>query len=193
MKSKDSSGVTPGSGQSAGQHAGQGIDRLLAAAIVLLAGALVWVVAGTMDVHVINAGDQAPDFKIVADDGRTYTRADFGGKLLVLNFWASWCAPCVQEAPSLEAFQHVLGPEGVVVLGVSIDTNQKRYDQFLRRFRVDFPTARDPDANISSNYGTFQIPETYLIDSTGKVREKIISNQNWVDPQFLDRVKTMLR
>ena len=76
---------------------------------------------------------------------------------------------------------------------VSIDTSQKRYDQFLRRFRVDFPTARDPEANISSNYGTFQIPETYLIDSTGKVREKIISNQNWVDPQFLDRVKTMLR
>jgi len=69
----------------------------------------------------------------------------------------------------------------------------ERYEQFLRRFRVDFPTARDPEANISSNYGTFQIPETYLIDSTGKVREKIISNQNWVDPQFLDRVKTMLR
>jgi cytochrome c biogenesis protein CcmG/thiol:disulfide interchange protein DsbE len=169
------------------------MDRLLTAAIVLLAGALVWVVAGTLDAHVTNAGDQAPDFKIVGDDGRTYTRADFGGKLLVLNFWASWCAPCVQEVPSLEAFQHKLGPEGVVVLGVSIDTNQKRYDQFLRRFRVDFPTARDPEANISSNYGTFQIPETYLIDSTGKVREKIISNQNWVDPQFLDRVKTMLR
>jgi len=189
VKSKDSSGA----GQSVGQSAGQGIDRLLAAAIVLLAGALVWVVAGTMDVHVTNAGDQAPDFKIVGDDGKTYTRANFGGKLLVLNFWASWCAPCVQEVPSLEAFQHVLGPQGVVVLGVSIDTSQKRYEQFIRRFRVDFPTARDPEANISSNYGTFQIPETYLIDSTGKVREKIISNQDWVDPQFLARVKTMLR
>lgn len=192
MKSKDSPESVQGVGQS-GQSAGQSIDRLLAAAIVLLAGALVWVVAGTMDVHVTNAGDQAPDFKIVGDDGKTYTRSDFGGKLLVLNFWASWCAPCVQEVPSLEAFQHVLGSEGVVVLGVSIDTSQKRYEQFLRRFRVDFPTARDPEANISSNYGTFQIPETYLIDSTGKVREKIISNQNWVDPQFLDRVKMMLR
>jgi peroxiredoxin len=193
VKSKDSPGAGQGPGQGARQSPWQSIDRLLAAAIVLLAGALVWVVAGTMDIHVTNAGDQAPDFKIVGDDGRTYTRSNFGGKLLVLNFWASWCAPCVEEAPSLEAFQHVLGPEGVVVLGVSIDTSQKRYEQFLRRFRVDFPTARDPDANISSNYGTFQIPETYLIDSTGKVREKIISNQNWVDPQFLDRVKTMLR
>ena len=192
MKSKDSPAAGQ-SGQSSGQGPARSIDRLLAAAIVLLAGALVWVVAGTMDIHVTNAGDQAPDFKIVGDDGKTYTRSDFGGKLLVLNFWASWCAPCVQEVPSLEAFQHVLGPQGVVVLGVSIDTSQKRYEQFLRRFRVDFPTARDPNANISSNYGTFQIPETYLIDSTGKVREKIISNQNWVDPQFLDRVKMMLR
>ena len=172
--------------------AGRSIDRLLAAAIVLLAGALVWVVSGTLDVHVTSAGDQAPDFKIVSDSGRTYTRSDFGGKVLVLNFWASWCAPCVQEVPSLEAFQRVMGPEGVVVLGVSIDTSQKRYEQFLQRFRVDFPTARDPDANVSSSYGTFQIPETYVIDSTGKVREKIISNQNWMDPNFLERVKNML-
>jgi len=79
-----------------------------------------------------------------------------------------------------------------VVLGVSIDANEKRYRQFVQRFRVNFPTARDPKADISSSYGTFQIPETYVIDSTGKVREKIISNQNWVDPAFVARVKAML-
>ena len=167
-------------------------DRLLVGAIVVLAVALAWVVSGTLQDRVINAGDMAPDFKIVGDTGRTYTRADFGGKLLVLNFWASWCAPCVQEVPSLQAFQRQLGDNGVVVLGVSIDTNEKRYKQFLQRFRVSFPTARDPEANISSSYGTFQIPETYLIDRTGKVREKIISNQNWVDPAFVARVKAML-
>jgi peroxiredoxin len=168
------------------------VDRLLTGAIVLLAAALVWVIAGTLEVRVINAGDMAPDFKIVSDSGRTYTRSDFGGKLLVLNFWASWCAPCVQEVPSLDALQRTMATEGVVVLGVSIDSNPKRYQQFLQRFRVNFPTARDPDANISSSYGTFQIPETYIIDSKGIVREKIISNRNWVDPQFLARVKAML-
>jgi len=167
-------------------------DRLLTGAIVLMAIALVWVVSGTLQDRVINAGDTAPDFKIVSDSGRTYTRKDFGGKLLVLNFWASWCAPCVEEVPSLQAFQRELGDDGVVVLGVSIDTNEKRYKQFLQRFRVQFPTARDPEANISSSYGTFQIPETYVIDRTGKVREKIISNQNWVDPAFVARVKAML-
>lgn len=168
------------------------VDRLLVGAIVVLAAALVWVVSGTLKDRVINAGDTAPDFKIISDEGRTFTRKDFGGKLLVLNFWASWCEPCVEEVPSLEVFQKVMAPQGVVVLGVSIDANEKRYQQFVQRFHVNFATARDPKADISSSYGTFQIPETYLIDSTGKVREKIISNQNWVDPQFLARVKAML-
>jgi cytochrome c biogenesis protein CcmG/thiol:disulfide interchange protein DsbE len=150
---------------------GASADRIFAGAIVLLAIALVWVVAGTLQDRVINAGDTAPDFKITGDDGKTYTRENFGGKVLVLNFWASWCAPCVQEAPSLQAFGEQLRGDGVVVLGVSIDTNEKRYKQFLQRF---------------------QIPETYVIDRTGKVREKIISNQNWVDPAFVSRVKALL-
>lgn len=158
----------------------------------MLAVALVWVVSGTLEPRVVKAGDKAPDFKITTDDGRTVTRANFGGKVLVLNFWASWCAPCVNEAPSLEAFERQMGPQGVVVLGVSIDTNEKRYRQFLERFRITFPTARDPEANLSASYGTFLIPETYVIDSTGRVRLKIISDQNWMDPDFVTRVKAML-
>ena len=170
----------------------QRLDRLLLGLIAVLAVALVWVVSGTLQPRVVKAGDKAPDFKITTDDGRTVTRANFGGKVLVLNFWASWCAPCVSEAPSLEAFERQMGPQGVVVLGVSIDTNEKRYRQFLERFRITFPTARDPEANLSASYGTFLIPETYVIDSTGRVRLKIISDQNWMDPDFVTRVKAML-
>jgi cytochrome c biogenesis protein CcmG, thiol:disulfide interchange protein DsbE len=170
----------------------QRLDRLLLGLIAVLAVALVWVVSGTLQPRVVKAGDRAPDFKITTDDGRTVTRTNFGGKVLVLNFWASWCAPCVSEAPSLEAFERQMGPQGVVVLGVSIDTNEKRYRQFLERFRITFPTARDPEANLSASYGTFLIPETYVIDSTGRVREKIISDQNWMAPDFVARVKAML-
>ena len=170
----------------------QRLDRLLLGLIAVLAVALVWVVSGTLEPRVVKAGDKAPDFKITTDDGRTVTRANFGGKVLVLNFWASWCAPCVSEAPSLEAFERQMGPQGVVVLGVSIDTNEKRYRQFLDRFHITFPTARDPEANLSASYGTFLIPETYVIDSTGRVRLKIISDQNWMDPDFVARVKAML-
>ena len=167
-------------------------NQILLGLIVVLTGALVWVVKGTLEQHVINAGDLAPEFKIVTDSGKTITRTDFGGRILVLNFWASWCAPCVEEIPSLQAFQKTLASDGVVVLGVSIDANEKLYHRFLDRFKVTFPTARDPEANISASYGTFQIPETYIIDNSGKVREKIISNTNWMDPELLKRVKSLL-
>ena len=167
-------------------------NQILLGLIVVLTGALVWVVKGTLEQRVINAGDLAPEFRIVTDSGKTVTRTDFGGRILVLNFWASWCAPCVEEIPSLQAFQKTLASDGVVVLGVSIDANEKLYHRFLDRFKVTFPTARDPEANISASYGTFQIPETYIIDNSGKVREKIISNTNWMDPELLKRVKSLL-
>lgn len=167
-------------------------DWLLLGSIVLLGAGLVWVVGGTLEPKIINAGDTAPNFKVVTDDGKTVTRSDFGGKLLVVNFFASWCPPCISEEPSLEEFAKTMAPEGVVVLGVSSDRNADRYHKFLQRFGVSFETSMDPSADISASYGTFQIPETYLIDRNGKVLEKVISNQNWMDPEFLARVRKML-
>ena len=170
----------------------QSADWLLPASVVVLVGALAWVAADSLEPHITNVGDKAPNFRIVSDRGRTFTRDDFGGKLLVLNFWASWCPPCVEETPSLNQFAREFGPQGVVVLGISIDRNENLYKKFIERFQIAFPTARDPEAGISGNYGTFQIPETYLIDRTGHVVQKVISNQNWMDPEFLARVRQML-
>ena len=167
-------------------------DRILAASVVLLAVGLVWVVYGTLEPPVVNAGDKAPNFAILSDRGHKITPADFGGKLLVLNFWATWCAPCVEEVPSLNAFQRQFGPKGVVVLGVSVDVNERQYKRFLESFHITFDTWRDPDAAIASHYGTFEFPETYIIDSSGKVVEKIVSNQNWTDPEFLAHIQKML-
>jgi peroxiredoxin len=167
-------------------------DRVLIAVILLLTVCLVWTVAGTLQVRVINAGDTAPDFSVVTEHGRTITRSNFGGKLLVLNFWASWCPPCISELPSLNQFAQEYANQGVVVLGISIDKNESLYKRFLAQRHVAFDTARDPAADISTSYGTFLIPETYVIDKNGKVLEKVISDQDWMDPQFLARVKGML-
>jgi cytochrome c biogenesis protein CcmG, thiol:disulfide interchange protein DsbE len=167
-------------------------DRILIAAILLLTAGLVWTVAGTLEVRVINADDTAPSFSVVTEHGKTITRSDFGGKLLVLNFWASWCPPCISELPSLNQFAKEYAGQGVVVLGISNDKNEHLYKNFVTQRQVGFETARDPEANISTSYGTFQIPETYIIDRNGKVLEKVISDQNWMDPEFLARVKVML-
>ena len=182
----------PKDAQPAGVSPQMRTDRILLGAIILLAAGLVWIVSGTLQEHITNVGDTAPNFSITTEDGKTITQSSFGGKVLVLNFWASWCPPCIEELPTLDAFQRELGPKGVVVLGVSIDRNEKLYHQFLQRFHPSFETARDPESNISATYGTFQIPETYIINRSGKVVQKVISNQNWMDPQFLDSIKAML-
>jgi cytochrome c biogenesis protein CcmG/thiol:disulfide interchange protein DsbE len=167
-------------------------DWILTGTLVILAGILVWIVAGTLEAPVVNAGDTAPSFSVVTEDGKTITPSNFGGKLLVVNFWASWCAPCVAETPALNQFARTFAGKGVVVLGVSMDRNEKLYKEFLARYRISFETSRDPDANISSSYGTFQFPDSYIIDSSGKVVEKMINVQPWMDPQFLEHIQKML-
>jgi cytochrome c biogenesis protein CcmG, thiol:disulfide interchange protein DsbE len=167
-------------------------ERVLQGAIVLCLGLLAWVVADTFREKVVVAGDTAPDFSVTTDNGRTLSRSDFGGKLLVLNFWATWCPPCLEELPSLNEFQQALADSGVVVLGVSVDANPKQYQAFLKRAKVAFQTARDPDAKIPSQYGTYQYPETYIIDRDGKVVEKVVGATSWTDPAMINRVKALL-
>jgi peroxiredoxin len=168
------------------------IERALQVVLVACLGLLVWFVADAFREKIVVAGDTAPDFAITADSGRTISRSDFGGKLLVLNFWATWCPPCLEELPSLNEFQRTFASSGVVVLGVSVDANPKVYQAFLKRANVAFLTARDPDAKIPSQYGTYQYPETYIIGRDGKVVEKVIGSTNWTDPAMADRIKALL-
>jgi len=168
------------------------IDRALKAGIVLLMGAFVFVLYASIHERVIGVDDTAPNFTITADNGRTISVGSFGGRLLVLNFWATWCTPCIEEVPSLDQFAKEMAGSGVVVLGVSVDKDPKAYRAFLSRANVSFMTARDPDAKISADYGTFKVPESYIIDSKGKVVQKIIGEENWSDGRMLSYVKSLL-
>jgi cytochrome c biogenesis protein CcmG, thiol:disulfide interchange protein DsbE len=159
----------------------------------LLCAGLIWTVYDTLQERVVNAGDPAPSFSIKDSKGKEYTERDFGGKVLVLNFWATWCPPCVEETPSLVALSEEVKKDGIVVLGVSIDRNEEAYKKFTGRMRMTYPTALDRDARISASYGTFKFPETYVIKD-GKVLEKIISmpEGSWTDPSLVQRLKRYL-
>ena len=136
-------------------------------------------------------GAAAPQFAIKTDQGDQVTAASFGGKVLVLNFWATWCAPCVQEIPSLNQFQKRFAESGVVVIAISIDKNKHKYQNFLRHIPVTFETAWDPAADISSQYGTFQLPETYIIKD-GRVMRKFPETMDWSRDDITDYVKSLL-
>ena len=166
------------------------VDRLLRAAIGLLVVVLVFTIYSAIHQRVVMAGDTAPEFTITADNGRSVSVPSFGGKLLVLNFWASWCPPCVQETPSLSRFAQEFADKGVVVLGVSVDKDEKAYRGFLDRFHPAFLTARE--SKIHEDYGTFMYPETYIIDNRGKVVQKLAEAADWMDPKMVAYVNSLL-
>jgi len=165
-------------------------DRLLRVAIGLLVAALVYVIYAAIHVRVVVAGDAAPEFALTSDSGRSVSVPNFGGKLLVLNFWASWCPPCVEETPSLSRFALEYASRGVVVLGISVDGDEKAYRAFLQRYRPAFLTARD--VKIHEDYGTFIYPETYIIDSHGKVLQKIAEPADWMNPKMTAYINSLL-
>ena len=157
---------------------------------MLLSAVLVFFIYSGIHERVVVAGDSAPEFTIHADNGRTVTLPNFGGKLLVLNFWATWCPPCVQETPSLSAFAAAYAPKGVVVLGVSVDKDEKAYNAFLQKFRPNFLTARE--LQLHEDYGTFMYPETYIIDAKGKVLHKLAEPADWMDPRMTQLIDGLL-
>jgi len=168
-------------------------ERILHFLILASIAALGLVIADSLRDKVIQAGDTAPDFSVRTENGLNLTRQNFGGKVLILNFWATWCPPCIEETPSLNALAKEYGPKGVVVLGVSIDKNEQKYKRFLERFGIQFPMTRDPDHKLADIYGTYQFPETYIIDHNGKVVQKVISNTNWNGPEIKTFLDNLLR
>jgi len=166
------------------------VDTFLRAGIGFLLLALIGAIYAGIHERIVVAGDTAPGFSIRADNGRTVTLPNFGGKILVLNFWATWCPPCVQETPSLSRFAAEYAPKGVVVLGVSVDKDPKAYDAFLQKFRPAFLTARE--GNLHADYGTYMYPETYIIDAQGKVVKKIAEPADWMSPDVTGYINSLL-
>jgi cytochrome c biogenesis protein CcmG/thiol:disulfide interchange protein DsbE len=130
-------------------------------------------------------GSIAPDFT-VQDSDHKVTLSQFRGQVVVLNFWATWCPPCVEETPSLVQMQTRLKGKGVVVLAVSIDDDDAAYHRFLTQYHVNMVTVRDEAKKAATLYGTFGWPETYVIDRQGVVRRKFIGPVEWTSPEVTD-------
>ena len=143
------------------------------------------------------AGKNAEDFALILNSKPTHL-SDLRGKVVVLNFWASYCQPCVEEAPSLNNLQRYIEKRGGTVLGVSLDTDQAAYEKFLVNYSVPYPTWRDPHlqdgkSQIALDYGTALIPETYVIDRRGKLARKLVSMQQWDSPEMLAYFDSILK
>jgi cytochrome c biogenesis protein CcmG, thiol:disulfide interchange protein DsbE len=138
--------------------------------------------SGTRPPHI---GSAAPDFT-VQDSDRTVALNQFRGQVVVLNFWATWCPPCVEEMPSLVEMQRRMKAKGVTVVAVSIDVDENAYHQFVKDHGVNLLTVRDPEQKSPRLYGTRGWPETFIIDRNGVLRRKFIGPIDWTGPEITD-------
>jgi thiol-disulfide isomerase/thioredoxin len=159
--------------------------KRLASSIALLCVVLLAACNGP---HPPRIGNTAPAFTIT-DAEHTVSLSQFRGKPVVLNFWASWCQPCIEETPSLVALQKLVGNK-VTVLAVSEDSDDAAYKQFIRDHQVDMLTVRD-NRRTNEIYGTFKYPETFIIDSNGKIVRKFIGATDWTSPDIVDYLKKL--
>ena len=136
------------------------------------------------------AGRRAKDFPIQIA-GASHL-ADLRGKVVVLNFWASWCPPCLEETQSLNRLQQDIAAKGGVVLGLSVDEDKAAYEKFLIDNHVVFPTYRDATKKTAADYGTSMYPETYLIDRKGRFARKIVGPQDWQSPEIMGSIDILL-
>ncbi len=165
--------------------------NLLRSLLVVFALAFAGVVVWSLQDRSAKEGAKAPDFTVHTDTGKAVTPTAFGGRVLVLNFWATWCSPCVEEIPSLSQFQRQFANSGVVVLAVSVDKNANKYKSFLDHVKVSFATTRDPNADVSGAYGTFRFPESYIIKD-GVVVRKIANQADWTSDEMTQYIRGLL-
>ena len=138
--------------------------------------------------HPAQTGRPAPDFT-VSDGSNSVHLASYRGKVVLLNFWASWCAPCVAELPSLLQLHH--DNPNLVILAVSIDEDPEAYSSFIRNRHVDLITVRDPSQSAANLFHTDMWPETYIIDRNGLIQRKFIGAADWSDPEIRSYLKSL--
>ena len=159
---------------------------LILAAVILLAFAFPSYRQGEPSL----AGRKAKDFDMQITGASRLS--DLRGKVVVLNFWASWCPPCLEETKSLNTLQQDIASKGGVVLGISVDEDKAAYEKFLTDNHVVFPTYRDATKKSAMDYGTSMFPETYLIDRQGRLARKIVGPQDWQSPEVMRSIGILL-
>lgn len=133
-------------------------------------------------------GRVAPTFSL--NDGQhSVDLANLQGKVVVLNFWASWCAPCIEEMPSLQSLQQAM-PQ-IQVVAVASDEDFTQYQTFLTQHHINLLTVFDKTQASNKLYGSFKFPETYVIDKRGIIRRKLIGAQDFTSPSFLKYLRKL--
>ena len=140
----------------------------------------------------VGEGHAAPDLRLVSLDGTERTLSALRGRVVLLNFWATWCKPCEDEMPAMQRLYDALGGTGFELLAVSVDEGDDEVRAFRDRLGLHFPILRDPEKKAASIYQTFRFPESWLIDADGSVVARYVGPRDWDDPVYVERIRKLI-
>jgi peroxiredoxin len=167
---------------------------LLLIAGLVAAGSGAWVALSWTTGQPLRSGARAPGFELPSLAGAPESLDRYRGRVLFVNFWATWCAPCREEAPALQRLYERLRGEGFEVLAISIDDAgaREKIESFARELGLGFPILLDADQRVYRAYQAYGVPETFLIDKEGRVVERFIGPKNWDDARYERAIRTLL-
>lgn len=136
----------------------------------------------------------APDFSLRNLSGASVSLSDFRGKVVLLNFWATWCPPCKAEMPSMESLYRQMKDDGLVILAVNIEQNgPETVARFLKENPHSFPILFDDQAEVQKLYGVYKFPETFVIRKDGTIDDRVIGAIDWHHPDAVEYFKLLLK
>jgi len=141
----------------------------------------------------VAVGKMAPDFQLKTLDGKTAKLSDYKGKAVLLNFWATWCAPCREEMTSMRALQTRLAGRPFVILLVNYGEAQARISEFVKRESLAFPILLDPNQEAARAWRVRVLPSSFLVDADGRVRYGVIGEIDWANVETANIVQELLR
>ena len=134
----------------------------------------------------------APDFSLADPDGKKLSLKDFHGKLVLLNFWATWCEPCRKEMPTMVRLHNEFKTKGFEIVAVNVKDKRSDALTFIKKMKMNFPVMMDPEGEAGLLYGAFGMPITYLIDDKGLVMARLLGDADWYSPQARGLIRGLL-
>ncbi|MBU0483055.1 MAG: TlpA family protein disulfide reductase [Proteobacteria bacterium] len=144
-------------------------------------------------VKLVKIGQPAPNFTLTDTEGNGWNLSDLKGKVVFVNFWATWCPPCRQEMPSMQSLYKTMPKEKFAMLTILSNDDPGRAKNMARKMGYTFPILQDPDSKAGTSYGITGVPETFIVGPDGILREKIIGAWDWESAQALAMLTQYIR
>jgi peroxiredoxin len=131
---------------------------------------------------------KASDFKLYDTNSMVHKMGDYRGRVVIINFWATWCVPCRKEIPSLKNAWDIFEKEGVQLLGIATKDSIEDVVQFQRENDIQFPIPLDEDGSVADNWGVAVVPTAFVLDTSGNIIMRIVGGDEWNKPELIESI-----